>query len=455
MKNMNIVTRIRVGFTAVGVYTVLICILAIAVLQGGIQVEAWSDEAIALQAFVLLCMIMAIGTGIGIAHTIIVNLRKPLQQLQKIAVELAQGNTDVHISERTNDELGQVINEFEKLITATEGHVQLANKIAQGDMTVEVTMRSDKDALGRALKEMVRDNNAFLLGIKESSMQLTSGAGQVASASQALAQGSTQQASAIEQITVSMGEIAKATSDNAEAANEADRLIDEMMGSTEDGSRQMGEMMSAMQEIQSASKSISKVIKTIDDIAFQTNILALNATVEAARAGEHGKGFAVVAEEVKNLAEKSAEAAQETAELIQSSIDKVESGSKIADDMADALAQIVASLEKVVQDVHGIAETSNHQATAVAQINQAITQVSQVVQTNSATSEECASASEELSNQALALRNMISKYRLREQNARTSSFGTSFYAQSSMPSYGQNISSNEQIISLGGEFGKY
>ena len=270
----------------------------------------------------------------------------------------------------------------------------------------------------------------------------------MASASEALAQGSTEQASAIEEITASIDDIAEKTKQNASQANAAADMMAKTIAEVKKGNEEMQHMVVAMKEINDSSENISKIIKVIDDIAFQTNILALNAAVEAARAGDAGKGFAVVAEEVRNLAAKSAAAAAETAEMIEDSIRKVEAGSKIADETAKALEQITVDVQESEVIVTEIAEASNYQATAIAQIDRAIEQVSQVVQTNSATSEECAAASVELSNQASRMRDLISVYKLGDDNG--------MYMEAvSGTSRRYASSDNEQIISLGDGFGKY
>ncbi len=374
----------------------------------------------------------------------------PVAKLSVAAKKLAIGDVDVDCEKTANDDLGELMDNFKQMAGAVREQAEIAHTIATGDLTVEVDPRSDKDLLGKALKTLVEDMGRTLGSVKESTMQVTIGSEQVASASQALAQGSTEQASALDQVTASINEIAEKTKKNATDATEANVLVNNVKDMATDGKGQMGDMVHAMGDISDSSDTIAKIIKTIDDISFQTNILALNAAVEAARAGVHGKGFAVVAEEVRNLASKSASAAKETAEMIEDTIRKIDNGQKLAGETAEALDKIVDSIQNVTGLIGDMAKSSNEQATAVSQIDQAINQVSTVVQTNSATSEECAAASEELSNQAVNLRNQMAGYKLAQNDHAPAMAGVS----DSSDSFGSS-NSNEQLISLDGEFGKY
>lgn len=391
-------------------------------------------------------VVVSVVVTVVIAAALIKLIAKSMKQLSDAAKEIAMGHVDIHMVKYYNDEFGDLIDDYTKVIENIKYQAHVAEQVSQGNLTLTVTPNSPEDLLGNSLKKLVDDNLTTLSNISDAGTQVTISSSQVASASQALAQGSTEQASAIQEITASINEIAEKTKQNAEQANSASALVTKAIQDVNQGNAQMHDTMNAMQEINSASESISKIIKTIDDIAFQTNILALNAAVEAARAGEAGKGFAVVAEEVRSLAAKSASAAAETAELIEDSINKVNAGSKIVDNTAHAMEEITKAVKESEVIIHGIAESSNYQATAVAQIEQAIAQVSQVVQTNSATSEECAAASEELSNQAARMREMLSIYNLGNRDNESS-----YKNQAS----DVDINANEQLISLGDDFGKY
>ena len=397
---------------------------------------------VAIVVVSLFAILFAIFMSVRLAKDITV----PLAKLSEAARKLAIGDIDVDCQKINNDDLGELMDDFAVMADGIRDQVRVADVIAKGDFTIDVKPRSDKDILGKSLKKLVMDENVTLNSIKEAGSQITVGSEQVASASQALAQGATEQASALEQITASMHEVTQRTKDSATEAGEASNLVNNIKDMATMGNDHMKAMIEAMDGINQSSEVISKIIKTIDDISFQTNILALNAAVEAARAGVHGKGFAVVAEEVRNLAAKSASAAGETAEMIEDSINKVANGTKIAEETAKSLDAIVKSIDEIVERISNIKVSSNDQAASITQIDQAISQVSTVVHTNAATSEQSAAASEELSNQALTLKNLIATYKL------ASSGGRSSFSDMSSSSYD---SVDEPIISLDGDFGKY
>jgi methyl-accepting chemotaxis protein len=445
MKNMKVRTKIRM---LVGLAIAVIVLFTLQIVSISEKISTYvglsaeeldkKADAIVAQGIItgIVFEVMIIGLGVYVARAIGINLKKIVGAIKIVS----DGGIEVAIEKDSNDEFGEIIDAINEMVDSVKHDARIAYNISEGDLSMDITPRTDIDVLGMAFKKLVDDNNHILGNIREASMQVTTGSEQVASASQSLAQGSTEQASSLEQITASIGDIADRTKANAEQANNANKLVYEAKEGALKGNVQMGEMIEAMQDINHASENISKIIKVIDDIAFQTNILALNAAVEAARAGSHGKGFAVVAEEVRNLAGKSAQAANETAELIEDSISKIIKGSKLAEDTAKALETIVGNIEQIVGVISNIATASNEQATAITQIDQAIGQVSQVVQSNSATSEQCAAASEELSNQAMRLRELIAKFKLKAVE-------TTFYKN-------DEFTSGENIISLG-EFGKY
>jgi hypothetical protein len=237
--------------------------------------------------------------------------------------------------------------------------------------------------------------------------EVASASGHISAASQTLAEGASEQAASLEETGASLEEMSSMTKRNAENAQQATGLAAQARTAAEGGSRDMAAMSQSMQAIKSSSDDIAKIIKTIDEIAFQTNILALNAAVEAARAGEAGMGFAVVADEVRNLAQRSAQAAKETAEKIESAIAKTAQGVAINQKVAASLTEIVDKTRQVDTLAAEVASASREQSQGIAQVNIAVTQMDKVTQSNAATAEESASAAEELNAQAATLNEAV------------------------------------------------
>jgi len=307
------------------------------------------------------------------------------------------------------EELGSVIGGMAEGLQQRE---ELAETIAGGDLTGQVTMVSEHDRLGRSLQEMLDSLRSMVGQVQTAGEQIASGAEQVSSAAQSLSQGATESASSLEEISASMNEMTSRVRQNAEHASRANRLSEQARHAAEAGNGQMQEMVAAMEEIRQAGQSISNIIKVIDEIAFQTNLLALNAAVEAARAGQHGKGFAVVAEEVRNLAARSAKAAKETADLIEGTVQKTERGAHLAGQTAGELDRITRQIVEVSDLLGQIDQASQEQSEGIVQVNDGLTQIDQVTQQNTANAEEGAAAAEELAGQSRQLQQMLERFRL-------------------------------------------
>lgn len=382
------------------------------------------DDVNALKMVMVIMAAAALVIIIIPLNLLLRKMLKPIGGVVEAANQIAEGKLDIHLEAKSNDEIGILAKTFSKMaenlnvIIVDIGYI--LGELAEGNF--QIISQHLNDYVGDyrkillAIRHMKETQNSIILQISQTAEQVSLGSEQVASGAQALSQGATEQASGIEELSATIADITSKIKANADDAVYASNLSSEAGKEVKNGSLHMQSMMAAMDEITNTSKEIGKIIKTIDDIAFQTNILALNAAVEAARAGMAGKGFAVVADEVRNLAQKSAEAAKNTTALIESTIKAVNNGTKIADDTAKSLGIIVEKTSAVNEKITKIAQASEEQANSVYQINQGVEQISAVVQTNSATAEESAAASEELSGQALIMKELVGRFKLMDDN---------------------------------------
>lgn len=374
-----------------------------------------------LQASMRLASVIVIGTAIAavvggiflallITRGILRQLGEDPMVIEEIAQRVAKGDLEIN----TDDEGIGVYKSVQEMVEALRYKADVVEQIAQRDLTVSIKKASDKDALGESLITMRDALHDLLSQTRVAIEQVAAGSGQVSSASQELSQGATEQASSLEEISSSVNEINGQSRQNADNSVEANNIARQAADNARSGNEQMSKLKDAMANISNSSGEIKKVVKVIDDIAFQINLLALNANVEAARAGKYGKGFAVVAEEVRNLAVRSAEAVQETTAMVEESVRNIENGNELTDLTATQLAEIVTGADRVAEFLEEIAAASKEQAQAVEQITEGLGQIDQVTQSNTASAEESASAAEELASQAEQLRASIADFRLHE-----------------------------------------
>ena len=348
---------------------------------------------------------------------------KPLQKVVEVGEKLSVGDFDMNLSYKSKDEIGKLMHSMGDVVSRIRSIIgdlsEKLNQLSQGNFNVEMNNAEYYSGAYRPLFDSIQNISTDLSGtmaeIQQSAVQVNSGAEQVSSGAQGLSQGATEQASSIEELSATMNDISAKIRETAETTREASRLSNMAGQSVMVSNEKMREMSLAMEEITEKSQEISKIIKTIDDIAFQTNILSLNAAIEAARAGAAGKGFAVVADEVGNLAQKSAKAAQSTSSLIEETIEAVNKGVRISEETAESLTEVVTRAGKINDLIDIASSSSEEQARGVSQLSVGIDQISSVVQSNTATAEESAAASEELSGQANILSDLVGRFRLREE----------------------------------------
>ena len=391
------------------------------------QLTEESDQMVAqLQAsstrdIVILAVLVAVIVVVGILLNLYMvrSIVNPLREAEEAVVAFSQGDLSHPLSYESKDEIGGICDAVRTsqgiLHNTIEDIVSITKRLANGDLSGTVTQQYPGELAP------IKENIEYLLGhlnetmssILQAADQVAAGADQVSTGSQALAQGSTEQASAVEELSATINDLDNSAQENRKTAQTAKERADQAADQVRISNERMQEMRKAMGEILTGQKDIGKIIETIENIAFQTNILALNAAVEAARAGSAGKGFAVVADEVRNLASKSDHAAKQTKKLIESSMSAVERGGELAEDVDKNMQKTVECAGAAIEYMDKLAESTISEAEAIAQLTTGVDQISAVVQTNSATSEESAAASEELSSQAVMMKQMVQRFRLR------------------------------------------
>lgn len=343
-----------------------------------------------------------------------------VNEVAAAALQMSNGEMDVHINFTAKDEVGKLADSMRTLSVRTKEIIEdiadILAELEQGNLTV--TSKDTSMYVG-SYERIIKSLRSFRLALNEtmqkvtvSSDQVASGSEQVALGAQSLSQGATEQASSIEELAAEISIVSEAIKSNAAKANTASENTTAAANKLNEAKSEMDALAEAIKEISASSVDTKKIIKTIEDIAFQTNILALNAAVEAARAGAAGKGFAVVADEVRNLAGKSAEAAKNTTVLIENTVSAIERGSELADRAVEEMDVSTEAVDNIATLNDEIAKTSNQATESMIQISSSVDQISSVVQTNSATAEQSAAASEQLSGQSQILRELTGQFKL-------------------------------------------
>lgn len=383
--------------------------------------ERARNMALITQGILVLTGIGAIAASLLIGRRLSRKISGPILKMSDWLVEISTGIDNLNVkkeelSKSSTTEINRMMGAFQVMVNATRENSDAIEQIADGDLTVTSKVRSAGDRLGKSLSYLVRQNNTTFSQLSQISESVASEAENISTASQALADSCCTQASAVEDLSGYAKEANNLAIQNVERSRHAFEEIASMEQSVQGGKEHMTTLGDAVSDINASSERVAAVMKSIDDIAFQTNILALNAAVEAARAGVAGKGFAVVADEVRNLAAKSAEAAEQSRDIIETMIQKSAQGNRLADEANQTFDEIVSKSARITQTMKEIASASQDQQEHINKIDDEITRISSVVTQNAASSEETTAATQQLLGDAENIRSEIRQFKIRRNS---------------------------------------
>lgn len=386
--------------------------------------EASQSLGVLIKMSLIICMILVV-FGVALAvhfgNTISKRISNPIKAVADWSKQLSLGIetvdfNEVDLSENEDNEISIMVGSFKRMASSIQNNADVIQRVSDGDMTAFVNIRSAEDRLGNNLYRMVQSNDMMFREILQIAGDVANGSEHIANASQALAHDASVQAEAVYQLSATIDMAGELIAINAQRTKEATVISESIKLESDLSNEKMNHLVESVEEIRRASEEVAVVIKSIEDIAFQTNILAINAAIEAARAGQAGKGFAVVADEVRKLAMKSAAAADSSRALIENTIAKTQTGDKISNESLEAFKSISERIKEIVEAISEIAECSDAQMEGIRTIGEEIVNIANTAKTSEESSQSSAASSSDMSHKADALKSWMSKFNLRDRD---------------------------------------